>query len=321
MTGRVPVTLLAGFLGSGKTTLVNRILSARHGERIAVIVNEFGELGIDGALVVGADEDVVELANGCLCCTVRGDLADAIGGLLARRRRKLVGRLAFDRILIEASGLASPGPVAQTLEIVPELSDEVVLDGVVTLVRAEHAVRSLAEFPEVAEQIGYADRILLNACDLAGERVVAEAEIAVRAANSVVPILRCTRADVDIPELLCMDTKEPGTWKLEAEPSGPHGGGVQRVSTVALRTDRPVDFHALKIWLQFVAARRTHEVLRLKGLFRCEGFANAVVVQGVHQWLELGPGEAPAPAESALVLIGRDLDEEELRRGWRKLVG
>ena len=137
---RIPVTLVAGFLGSGKTTLVNRILSAQHDQRIAVIVNEFGEVGIDGRLVVGVEENVVQLSNGCLCCTVRGDLVTTVHDLLARRR-EAVETVPFDRILIEASGLASPGPAVQTLLAERSLAAQCCIDGVITLVNAPHIVR------------------------------------------------------------------------------------------------------------------------------------------------------------------------------------
>jgi G3E family GTPase len=318
--GKLPLTLLAGFLGSGKTTLVNRILSERHGERIAVVVNEFGDAGIDGRLVVGAADEVVELANGCVCCTVRGDLARTLSELLAKRRRRLLGGVRFDRVLVEASGLASPGPIAQTLEIVPELGEAIALDGIVTLARADAVVRQLEEHPEAAEQVGYADRIVLNACDLASGAEIDAAEAALRARNAVAPIERAVRADVPLASVLGVATGDPRAWDLLATETAAgtprthvHGG----VGTVTLRSDAALDVHRLKMWLQFLATRKTHEVLRLKGILRCGGLDHAVVVQGVHQWLELGPTEGPPPAESVLVLIGRDLDRAELERGWR----
>ena len=313
---RVRVTLLSGFLGSGKTTLLNRILSEHHGERFAVIVNEFGEVGIDGSLVKHADEEVVELNNGCLCCTVRGDLAETIDGLLARRERKRIGRLDFDRILIEASGLASPGPIAQTLEIVPELRERVVLDGIVTLARASSIESELETYHEAEEQVGYADHIVLNGCDLVEAAELEQIEARLRERNGLAPIHRAVRAELPLEALLAVGTRDPERWAKLVEAASDHAAHHESVGTIALRTDEVLDLHRLKMWLQFLAKDRSHEILRLKGIFHCLGFENAVVVQGVYQWLELGPLEAPPPDESVLVIIGRNLDMEQLERGW-----
>jgi G3E family GTPase len=310
------VTLLSGFLGSGKTTLLNRILSEQHGTRFAVIVNEFGDVGIDGRLVVGSDEEVIELNNGCVCCTVSGDLADTIANLMDRRQRKLIGKLEFDRIIIEASGMASPGPIAQTFEIVPALAEQVVLDGIVTLLRADSIRIELEQFTEAAEQIGYADRLVLNACDLVEEAELDKIEVVIHALNSFAPIRRATRADVPLDELLAVGARDAGHFDTLKAIYSSHSDHLERVGTVALRTSALIDIHRLKMWLQFIAKDRSHELLRLKGIFNCEGFDRAVVVQGVYQWLELGPGEGTPPAESILVIIGRDLNVDQIERGW-----
>lgn len=312
----VPLTLLAGFLGSGKTTLLNRILKAEHGQRVAVVVNEFGDVGIDGRLVVGARDDVVELVNGCLCCTVRGDLQRTLLDLLARRRRRLVGRLRFERIVVEASGLASPGPVAQTIPVTPGLGDTLRLDGVVVLCHAERIADQLEEYPEAAEQVGYADRLLLNHADRCDAAALEEAQAAVRARNAWAPMERCTRAEVPVGPLLDVGATEPGRWKLDTAPPDGHAHG-SGVGTVALRSDLPLDLHRLKMWLRLVATRRAQPLMRMKGIVRCTDHGPPVVVQAVHQWLELGPGEGAAPDQSVVVLIGRDLDRDELERGFR----
>ena len=316
----VPVTLLAGFLGSGKTTLLNRILSEEHGEEIAVIVNEFGDVGVDGRLVVGAEEEVVELANGCICCTVRGDLADGIAKLLERRGRRFgLGRRArFERILIEASGLASPGPALQTLMIDDRLRGRVRPDGVVTLAHALHVARQLEENPEAAEQVGYADVILLNHADQASVEELAHAEERLRSANAEARIERTVRADVAVASLFGLartetDVRAVGAQTVDGDLHANHTCGV---TTVALTTDEALDLHQLKLWLQFLAKRKTHELMRVKGILRCTGHGPPVVVQAVYQWLELGPGEGAAPERSTLVLIGRDLDRDEIERGW-----
>ena len=195
LSEKIPVTVLTGYLGAGKTTLLNRILSEQHGRRYAVIVNEFGELGIDGALVVGADEEVFELNNGCACCKVRGDLMRVIAGLVKRPGR-------FDGFLVECSGLADPAPVAQTF-----LADDLVrqrarLDSIVCVADARHLRASLAESREAAEQVALADTILLNKTDLVDEAGLAAAEAAIGRANPEARLLRSVRCTVPLAEIL-----------------------------------------------------------------------------------------------------------------------
>lgn len=341
---RIPITLLAGFLGSGKTTLLNRVLSERHGESIAVVVNEFGDVGIDGRLVVGVEDDVVELSNGCLCCTVRGDLAETLLRLLERRSRRGLKRAQpFERVLIEASGLASPGPVAQTLEIVPELAATTRLDGTVTLAHAGLIVGQLEQYPEAAEQVGYADQILLNHVDRCSQAELSLAESKLSAINSIAPIERSLRCEVPIGPLLALNGDRPLVWQPgaggtgaaptfsvggpaadyvrsvdpKAQASAVHTSGV---STIALESEAALDIHTLKVWLQFISTQRTHELMRLKGVVRCSGLTLPTLVQGVCQFLEIGPVELPMPSRSTLVLIGRDLNAEELRRGWERCI-
>ncbi len=308
--GRVPVTLLAGFLGAGKTTLLNRIL-AEVSERVAVVVNEFGDVGIDGSLIVGADDEVVELSNGCVCCTIRGDLQQTVKRLLARRRR-IFRRLRFDRILIEGSGLASPGPVVQTFLLDPDLDAATKVDGVVTVVNAVEIARQLEEHPEAADQVGYADRVLLNHVDRCDEAGLDAAEAAVRARNGVAEVVRSVRAEVPVAPLLSIGGLDGSRWSMVAA-SAAH---TQGVATRAVSSDRPLDLEELKLWLHFLAAGRGWELLRVKGIVRCVGHRRPVVVQGVHQWLEIGPGEGAPPEQSRLVFIGRDLPAELLERGW-----
>ena len=193
----VPTTLIAGFLGSGKTTLLNRVLVECSAEPIGVIVNEFGAIGIDGRLVVGTAEEVVQLENGCLCCEVRGDLVGAVDRLLRARR-------PVTRILIEASGLASPGPIAQTLVLDPRVE----LDGIVTVAHAKHVAEQLERHPEAAEQVAYADLLLLNHIDAEGVDLAA-AESALRMRNAAAPIERTSRAVCDVSRLFEMATATP----------------------------------------------------------------------------------------------------------------
>jgi len=313
---RTPLTLLAGFLGSGKTTLVNRILARPDAEPVAVVVNEFGDLSIDGSLVVGADEELIELANGCVCCTVRGDLQASLLDLLERRRRRLFKKARFARVLVEASGLASPGPVAQTLVITPELEAELRLDGIVTLAHAALLPEQLGAYPEVADQLGYADLVLLNHADRCDPVALERARAAVRSINPHAALQACERAEVEVEGLLSLRTTEARHWQLQSQGEHEHEHVHSDVGAVALRSEEPLDLHRLKMWLQLIASRRDQPCLRLKGVLRCADHGPPVIVQAVHQWLELGPGEGDAPSESRLVLIGRGLEREQLERGF-----
>jgi G3E family GTPase len=192
---RIPVTILTGFLGSGKTTLLNRILTEQHGLRIAVIENEFGEIGIDQGLVINADEEIFEMNNGCICCTVRGDLIRILGSLLKRRER-------FDYVLVETTGLADPGPVAQTFFVDEELRDEYMLDGIVTLVDSHHIEQHLDGSQECQEQVAFADVILLNKTDLVGPGSLTRLEHRIQKMNGSAKVLRCQNAQVDLDQVI-----------------------------------------------------------------------------------------------------------------------
>ncbi len=301
----LPVTLVAGFLGSGKTTLIQRLLRERASEPIGVVVNEFGAVGIDGRLLVASAEEVVELSNGCLCCRVRSDLGEAVERLLGREKR-------LARIVIEASGLASPGPIAQTLVLDARLAERVELGGIVTLAHAANVAGELERHPEAAEQVAYADLLVLNHCDAPGADLPA-AEAALRRRNAVAPLLCTVRGECDLAWLLAPRTRPERLGELKAQVSADHTHGV---GTIVLQDSAPRDLHRLKMWLGFLAARRTHELYRVKGLLACRDHPQAVLVQGTYQVLELGPGPGEPPASSALVLIGRGLDPAEVQRGW-----
>jgi G3E family GTPase len=195
INGKVPVTVLTGFLGSGKTTLLNRILTENHGKRIAVIENEFGEIGIDNALVVNSEEEIFEMNNGCICCTVRGDLIRILGNLMKRRDK-------FDYILVETTGLADPAPVAQTFFVDDEIQDALLLDGIITLIDAKHVIMHIDSSSECKEQIAFADVILLNKTDLVSEKELDQLEDRIRSMNAMAKIYRSKDAAVDMEKIL-----------------------------------------------------------------------------------------------------------------------
>ncbi len=297
----VPVTLLAGFLGAGKTTLLNRWLVAPEGAGVAVIVNEFGAVGVDGRLVVRREDEVLELANGCLCCELRGDLLAALETL--GRRRGLA------RVVVEASGLASPGPAAQTVALDEGLAARFHLAPIVTVAHAGHIARQVAQHPEALQQLAFAERIVLNHCDGLAAAELDAAEAAVRAVQPLAELRRAVRGAVDVG------------WLTAPRPSGatlPSGaapaGHTRGVRASVLRSERPLERHSLELWLRFLTQRRTHQLLRLKGILAVG--QGALAVQGVHQLLELVPHPGPPPAISELVVIGLDLDTAELERGW-----
>ena len=310
------VTVLTGFLGAGKTTLVNHILSADHGFRIAVIVNEAGEIGIDGDLIVSSDEEVIELANGCVCCTlsVRNDLTGLIRKLLARTDPP-------DYVLIEASGLADPVPITQAL-FVEELIDAVRLDGILTLVDAQHAEGHLngcgpdRSPSRVVDQILCADRILLNKTDLVTVDTCRRIEQRVREFNSTAPIIRTSYARVHPGRILGIGAFDPSLHSMGADLLDDTRARVvdpdMEATSVALPGN--LDEEMLRNWLSDLTDSRGPDIYRLKGILAIEGRPEQMVLQGVHGLFDLYPGSPwPASRTNRLVLIGRDFEEAELR--------
>jgi G3E family GTPase len=334
MSDKIPVTVLTGYLGAGKTTLLNRILSEPHGKKYAVIVNEFGEIGIDNDLVVNADEEVFEMNNGCICCTVRGDLIRILDGLLKRRGQ-------FDGILVETTGLADPAPVAQTFFLDDTVGDRTTLDAVVTVADAKWLRERLKDAPEAKNQIGFADIILLNKTDLVSPEVLRDVELRIRAINPYAKIHRTERCDVPIQSLLGQGAFDLQRI-LEIEPQflagdhhhdhhhrdshghHHHNGGPKHyhdedMQSLSLRSDKPLDPDKFLPWINDLVAKEGPKILRCKGILSFKDDSQRFVLQGVHMVLDgdhqrdWKPGEK---RESRLVFIGRELDTAAIEQAF-----
>jgi len=314
MTEKIPVTVLTGYLGAGKTTLLNRILTEQHGKKYAVIVNEFGEIGIDNDLVVGADEEVFEMNNGCICCTVRGDLIRIIEGLMRRRGK-------FDAIIVETTGLADPAPVAQTFFVDQDVSDRARLDAVVTVADAKWLTERLRDAPEAKNQIAFADVILLNKVDLVDEAALAEVEARIRSINPTARIHRTRNCQIPIGEVLDRNAFELDRI-MEVEPDfleeGHHHHHDEEMRSFSFRTGE-VNPDKFMPWISDLTQREGPNILRCKGIVAFPKEPKRFVFQGVHMILDgdlQRDWRADEKRESRVVFIGRDLDEGRIRDGF-----
>ena len=340
---KIPVTVLTGYLGAGKTTLLNRILSEPHGKKFAVNVNEFGEIGIDNELVVNADEEVFEMNNGCICCTVRGDLVRIIDGLMRRKGK-------FDAIIVETTGLADPAPVAQTFFVDEQVGAKTKLDAVVTVADARWLKDRLKDAPEVKNQIAFADVILVNKTDLVTPEELSELEARIRGLNPYARVHRTERANVDINEVLGRNAFDLERI-LDIEPhflegkdhdhdhhhdQGDHAHGThhhhgnglkhyhdEEMQSVSLRSSKPLNPDKFFPWIQDLVAKDGPNILRCKGILSFKDDPERFVFQGVHMILDgdhQRPWKEGETRDSRIVFIGRDLPEDRIRQGFESCI-
>jgi G3E family GTPase len=305
-----PVTILTGFLGSGKTTLLNRILTEHHGERIAVIENEFGEEGIDNDILVqDKEERIVEMNNGCICCTVRGDLVRILGELDAKKK---AGSLSFDRVIIETTGLADPGPVAQTFFMDEGIHERYLLDAVITVVDAKHAQLQLDQHDEARQQVGFADRVLLSKTDLVSEEETGALVERLRRMNPRAPHTRVNFGETDLKEILDIRGFNLNA-ALEVDPDfleDAHHDHDDDIASFVWKDARPLDMEKIETFLSLMIQNYGIDLLRYKGVLSIKDEPRRMIFQGVHMLMGGTPGKPWGPGEareSRMVFIGRKL--------------
>ncbi len=314
-----PVTILTGFLGAGKTTLLNHVLTGDHGKRIAVVVNELGDIGLDDRFIARAEGDIVELTNGCVCCSGRNDTMEVLLSLVARSKK---GE-PIDHVIIETTGLAKPASLCRFFLADSPLKNFYRLDGVVTVVDAFHGTSHMIQFREVKEQVAVADLILINKVDLAEETQIHNLEEWLHGINPTAPIVRGSRGQVPLDSILNVGGFDLiGKEHILEEHEHDHGHDSD-ISAISIREERPLDRGKFIKWLTELIAMEGGDILRYKGILSFAGIANRSILQGVHMIRELedaGPWPHGVEPATELVFIGRRLMEDVIREGVRNCV-
>jgi len=317
----VPVTILTGFLGSGKTTLLNRILKEHHGQRIAVIENEFGEEGVDNDLLLqNEQENIVEMNNGCLCCTVRGDLVRIMSQLYARKK---AGELNFERVVIETTGMADPGPVAQTFFVDDEVAENYLLDAVITVVDAKHAMQQLDEHREIQQQVGFADRLLLSKTDLCNAEEIAAVKARLVQINPRADLFMSEFGNAPIDKLLDIRGFNLNSV-LDIAPDfleEDHHTHNDEISSFVFKSDKPFDSTRFEEFMGAISQVYGNDMLRYKGILYTKGSDRRMLFQGVHMLMGADLGRKWNPDEkksTKMVFIGRKLPKELFLSGLTK---
>jgi len=312
-----PVTLLTGWLGAGKTTLLNRLLAEDHGRRYAVLVNEFGQVGIDDRLVRRREEDLVELSNGCVCCTVRGDLVKALKRLKARRFG-IGPRRRFDHVIIETTGVAEPAPLLRTFLVEEDIASGYEVQSVLGMVDAAHLAQALSTRSAV-EQIALADLLLLNKADLVAAEALEQAQQTLRGLNPVAPIRSCTQAQLPLEELLRPRREDFRLADLpSAAPTAKHGEPAHGIVSLCVQSSAALDELKTRLWLDACVQQLGEQLVRYKGFLHLEGFPYRCVLQGVYELYSVEPGEPWADGEerrNELVFLGHELEQDFFERG------